>query len=427
MPQQGHNTATQIMCTATQVNMKNGNVYKVNEGLSSSTTSSLGIASTPTPNFRNVKTFHLPMHNYTQLKRVTQDSLSYVIDYVDPVNYLKGTWNRTFRKEGIDVSYRLQSEDLASRLSNMMLKELSEQKASTLVTLAEINKTADMIANAATSISGFLSGIKKGDLVSALNAVGLSTKKQPKSVISKFARAYRYVDQNRKRYPHKFEEFVSKQWLAYSYGWKPLLSDVHSQAEALASSITEHSDVVRVVKVRNRYDKNKFDRNHFGGNLKGLLLSEETLRQTGQMKVSYMIPNGGVPAWQAFGVVNPLEVAWEVIPYSFVVDWFLPVGEYLKSLTATVGLNFHSGVVTLCEERSLSITAHKSTASVYISGPGYIQTLVSMDGSFIAKDYSMNRTVMSTFPFPQAPSFKDPRSFAHAASAIALLLTVVKR
>jgi hypothetical protein len=32
---------------------------------------------------------------------------------------------------------------------------------------------------------------------------------------------------------------------------------------------------------------------------------------------------------RSLGLVNPAEIAWELVPYSFVVDWFIPVGTYI--------------------------------------------------------------------------------------------------
>jgi hypothetical protein len=34
---------------------------------------------------------------------------------------------------------------------------------------------------------------------------------------------------------------------------------------------------------------------------------------------------------RSLGLVNPAEIAWEVVPYSFVVDWFLPIGSYISA------------------------------------------------------------------------------------------------
>jgi len=34
---------------------------------------------------------------------------------------------------------------------------------------------------------------------------------------------------------------------------------------------------------------------------------------------------------RSLGLVDPVQIAWEVVPYSFVVDWFLPIGTYLSA------------------------------------------------------------------------------------------------
>jgi hypothetical protein len=43
-------------------------------------------------------------------------------------------------------------------------------------------------------------------------------------------------------------------------------------------------------------------------------------------------------AAQQVGITNPLLYAWEVIPFSFVFDWFLSVGDYLTAQTALQGV-----------------------------------------------------------------------------------------
>lgn len=41
----------------------------------------------------------------------------------------------------------------------------------------------------------------------------------------------------------------------------------------------------------------------------------------------------------AGGFVNLAEVAWELVPLSFVVDWFVPIGDWMASLSSLVGLS----------------------------------------------------------------------------------------
>ena len=37
------------------------------------------------------------------------------------------------------------------------------------------------------------------------------------------------------------------------------------------------------------------------------------------------------------GMINPATVAWELVPFSFAIDWFLPVTSFLDSYTDQVG------------------------------------------------------------------------------------------
>ncbi len=38
------------------------------------------------------------------------------------------------------------------------------------------------------------------------------------------------------------------------------------------------------------------------------------------------------------GLTNPAAVAWELVPYSFVVDWFVNVGDYLNQFSEFHGV-----------------------------------------------------------------------------------------
>ena len=47
---------------------------------------------------------------------------------------------------------------------------------------------------------------------------------------------------------------------------------------------------------------------------------------------------------------NPLLTAWEKVPYSFVVDWFIPIGDFIAQYSATDGLSFISGTTSYFQE-----------------------------------------------------------------------------
>jgi hypothetical protein len=49
---------------------------------------------------------------------------------------------------------------------------------------------------------------------------------------------------------------------------------------------------------------------------------------------------------QQMGLVNPLSIAWEVVPFSFVVDWFTKFGGVIDATTDFVGCRLRDPYTT---------------------------------------------------------------------------------
>jgi len=136
-------------------------------------------------------------------------------------------------------------------------------------------------------------------------------------------------------------------WLEYSFGWKPLMSDVKSGFDALLSL---NEDV-------NEFASGKAGRNvttsstqsGSGGTINSSVLSwsyEESqssdylVRYFGKANVKTM-PGGWRLASQTFGfrLEEFLPTVWELIPYSFLVDYFTNIGDVIQAystLTSSV-------------------------------------------------------------------------------------------
>lgn len=112
--------------------------------------------------------------------------------------------------------------------------------------------------------------------------------------------------------------------------------------------------------------------------------------------------------------MNPSLVLWEAVPWSFVVDWLLPVGDFLSSLTALWGISIISNVYTTKSERNWS------GWSKY-----YHQEKPSFSGNFTASQTDKQRVVR---PLNWVlPRFQNPLSLSHFANAMSLLATNVGR
>jgi hypothetical protein len=121
---------------------------------------------------------------------------------------------------------------------------------------------------------------------------------------------------------------IGDNWLAYKFGWKPLLDDItngrQNILDALAaedSYITARATAVRQVPAWTRTPDATGD-----------------LEFVVEMKAWYEVDDNWLQGIQQLGLTNPLNTAWNIIPYSFVIDWFTGTGQFLSLLDSTLGL-----------------------------------------------------------------------------------------
>jgi hypothetical protein len=73
-------------------------------------------------------------------------------------------------------------------------------------------------------------------------------------------------------------------------------------------------------------------------------------------KISYRVDDQRLQGLSKLGFVDPKSLIWELLPYSFVVDYFTGFGKYLENLTASLGLTFIGGYKTSYVKESGKIT-----------------------------------------------------------------------
>lgn len=118
------------------------------------------------------------------------------------------------------------------------------------------------------------------------------------------------------------------------------------------------------------------------------------------------------------GFSDPNLLAWELCPYSFVIDWLLPIGNYLQDKSAFANLEIvHLHKTEFCKEL---ITYERRFTSGKVTG-GYMN-MTDMKSGFIVEKINCVRQVITTgLPELPFPSFKDPTSLTHILNSIALL------
>lgn len=201
---------------------------------------------------------------------------------------------------------------------------------------------------------------------------------------------------------------VPKNWLALQYGWLPLLSDIKGATDELMG-MPSHA-LIHTVKAswRDNFDKEVFQT--LGSNH----INKLTVRSTCGMfvRLDYEPSNSFLQTATRVGLTNPAEIAWELLPFSFVLDWALPIGDWLSALDASLGWDFKSGSVSTLRRNRTAINSFAS----------FNRYSGSWEGSSVKLEF--NRTVYGSSPIPYPPRLKNPVSLGHAANGLSLLATV---
>lgn len=298
-----------------------------------------------------------------------------------------------------DVQRRVESKAITS-----LLNRAKDSKFNAAVAYAESGQVLKMVTSAATTIGEVLYHLRRGNLVGAADTVGLVVGKRQ-------ATRYRKLHANIKT-NQDVDRVLSNGILQVQYGIKPLISDVIGAAEMLAQKVSR--EVISSVRSSASVSEDKRTIR-----ITKLPLGRSTQSLDRRVKVTvsygcyYSLRSEMTHSLAQLGLTNPFLVAWELVPWSFVVDWFIPIGNAISSWDATLGLSFSSGW------KSVKVSNH-FTRSTSLS-PLHPRNFFAGGGFTYGDTESFVRTTLTGFPSPKLPEFKNPLSVEHALNAIALL------
>jgi len=190
-------------------------------------------------------------------------------------------------------------------------------------------------------------------------------------------------------------------FLQYKYGWKPLMSDIYGLHELLKQRLKPPLIV-------SGYGRSSVDSFHM--NPTGLQRGSGSGTQQAQCKLYALVSSDTLHIADQVGLSNPLRLAWDLIPFSFVVDWVAPIGPMLDSLLPPAGLEFLGGFAGL--KTQVSCTSYRDPVPPY-GGP-------AIENRF--QGYSYDRRKLTTWPQVGLWFIKNPFSLSNGLSAFTLFL-----
>lgn len=184
-------------------------------------------------------------------------------------------------------------------------------------TIATWDESSSMIRNRLLSLVGAAKALRNGDFKAFLRALRAPAKSKHKNKI--------------RALPDEF----SSLWLEYWFGWSPLIADIYSAVDVIQSPLPNGTARARA-KAEHAWKENPypFQERTYWIKVRHQILADVTLEN----------PN----LWLAnqLGLANPASVIWDIIPFSFVADWFFDVSGFLESFTDFLGLRIDNPCVT---------------------------------------------------------------------------------
>lgn len=276
--------------------------------------------------------------------------------------------------------------DLARNKSWSKLMERVKGDSSTLaVTAAEGREAFEMIAKRTTGLYRAYKALRKGDFRKFLRELSVDPKRKHRSVIRTSA------------------DEASGLWLEYWFGWSPTVQDIGSAVYALTGT-----PIIGAVRERGKAKFHLPSKKTTVGNSSRRITTEAGFGFIGQ-GAEFRLENQNLFLCNRLGLVNPIVVAWELVPFSFVVDWFTKFGDVLDSYTDLVGLRaYQQWNMTYCRIEQTTDYFHVRTPNnrCQIKGVQY----VCRRGTAFLKPVPV---------FPKLANFGN--SLTRAATAVSLL------
>lgn len=132
----------------------------------------------------------------------------------------------------------------------------------------------------------------------------------------------------------KMTKKMADNHLEVIFGWQPLLGDIH----AAATSVIQRADAVEFVRASGTQILDVTQRGRWDQQYQELVSRRGTYRVSlgGQVRIS----NPNLWLAERAGLCNPVAVAWDIVPFSFIANMFSNVGALVNQISDFYGLTF---------------------------------------------------------------------------------------
>lgn len=318
-------------------------------------------------------------------------------------------------------------KNLDSRLIKGLLSQWTENECQLAAAGHQMGETVKLFAELVSRCIGFkrecVRLVADGAAVTARTALDAARERAGVGMVQTITRVKKRPKRNK---PVKHDRGYSKKttwyevpdlYLQWLYGVRPVLEDLVNATNQLEQTLADNPDhtvvflrrSVEVIGDLIERQANTFTRYFY----------EVQQRDTAVLRFS--IPEYVLDSFGG-GALAPFSTFWELTPFSFVLDWVIPVGESLAAIeTAQIAPFFTSG----CKSRKLTAVV---TDLDRRNPPGTV-ILHWETGAFSLKEEMFQRKVFLNYPYEEVfriPDLRHKLGLDHLAQSLSLLVQVMK-
>nr|APG76995.1 hypothetical protein [Beihai levi-like virus 22]APG77019.1 hypothetical protein [Beihai levi-like virus 22] len=224
------------------------------------------------------------------------------------------------------------SVNLISRVRENAIGQLRSNSINLGQSLGELPEGLKFIYDTTRTVLASAIQLRKGNVSGALAILGFKKRQESLKIINE-------ATQN-----------AAKAALAWKFGVRPMVNDIVNIAGEIGKAM-QRPDFIKVKATGTELVNLSAP--------SGGLVTGEVLQV---VEVGYNIRPKAAYANAFLGLTNPLATAWELVPLSFVINWFVSIGDVLGALDAGVGLDVVSGYETRVTKGAYSLVYPGSVA-----------------------------------------------------------------
>lgn len=332
--------------------------------------------------------------------------------------------NQPFFYSPLGVSYAGELDEEAHAKLRAKVHKQKDDGFNAAVFAAELGQTMSMFASTAIRVNRSARAARRGNFREAWDALGMSYSPRRSGIGTGKPTSRPNVRVDDGTITGRSADLL----LEWSYGVLPLMNDLDAAAHKLATYI---SGKPAVHVVRGRASRTVTSTS----TLRPGVVLTTTTQLSLQHTLQYRFSDGLVAHASSLGLTNPGLLLYEKTPLSFVLDWFINLGEWLRAFSSFHGLEFMQGCTGAKGHTEQRVTypgsSRRGTVSysyydaagqeVFEAHPGLIEETSA--SAVYSKQSGFRRTLWSSFPALPPLRFELPTKGLGAkfANSVALL------